>query len=120
MKRIGIVEDSEDMQFIYKRMFRRIKDVEIVFQTATAEMALEELARASLDLIIVDISLPGMDGIELTRMLRARYPGLKIFIATGHDREAYESTSLEAGADAFISKGEGDKLLAEVSRLLYL
>ncbi len=118
MKRIGIVEDHEDMQFIYGRMFRKIKDIEIALQTLTAEEALAKIPTANLDLVIVDISLPGMDGISLAKELRLRYPGLKILMATGHDRMAYESASMKAGADGFVTKDDGAKLVAETCRLL--
>jgi DNA-binding NarL/FixJ family response regulator len=119
-KQVGIVEDHEDMQIIYKRMFRKIKETEIVLQVATAEEALEKIPNAALDLIIIDISLPGMDGLTLCREIRIKYPNLKILIATGHDQDAYESASKEAGADGFITKGDGAKMVAETCRLLGL
>jgi len=120
MKRIGIVEDHEDLQIIYKRMFRKNTNIEIVLQVPTAQDALEQVPKANLDLIMVDISLPGMDGITLSRELRKRYPDLKILMVTGHDKEAYESASVEAGADGFITKGDGAGMLAAICSLLHL
>ena len=118
-KRIGIVEDNDDMQIMYKRMFRKAKNIDIVLQVSTAEAALEEIAKANIDLIIIDISLPGMDGITLVRELRMRFPYLKSVIVTAHDREAYESASREAGADGFVTKGDGVEMVATTSRLLF-
>jgi DNA-binding NarL/FixJ family response regulator len=117
-KRIGIVEDNDDMQIMYKRMFRKAKNIEIVLQVPTAEAALEEIPKSNIDLIIIDISLPGMDGITLVRELRMQFPHLKSIIVTGHDREAYESASMEAGADGFVTKGNGVEMVATTCRLL--
>jgi DNA-binding NarL/FixJ family response regulator len=120
MKSIAIVEDSEDMQIIYKRVFRKETDVTIVLQVSTAEEALDTLEQVPTDLVIIDISLPGMSGIELTKELKKKYPGLKILIITGHDKDAYESICMEAGADGFMIKGDGNKMIAEVKKLLQL
>ncbi len=118
MKRIAIVEDYEDMQIIYRRMFRKHKEIEIVLQVATAEEALERIPQIKVDLVIVDISLPGMDGITLTRELCRLNPGLKVLIATGHSKEAYELASKEAGADCFITKDNGPELVRQTCALL--
>jgi DNA-binding NarL/FixJ family response regulator len=118
MKKIAIVEDSEDIQLIYKRIFRKVNGLEIAFQAFTAEEALEQLQKTHVDLIIIDISLPGMDGIALTKGLRSKYPDLKIIVATGHDREAYESLSMEAGVDDFIVKGDGIETIEKTKKLL--
>jgi DNA-binding NarL/FixJ family response regulator len=118
MKRVVIVEDHEDMRFAYSVMFRRSTTLEIVKQVETAEEASEAIPAMHPDLAIVDISLPGKDGITLTRELRRQYPDLKILIVTGHDPEAYEKAAREAGADDFVQKGSSREIRARTYRLL--
>ncbi len=118
MKRIAVVEDHSDVQFMYRILFRKSPDIEIEAIFDTAEEALESIPRLQPDLIVVDISLPGMSGIELTRILRKNYPDLKILIATGHDPEAYYTEAMDAGANGFIQKGNGKEIRHQVESLV--
>jgi DNA-binding NarL/FixJ family response regulator len=118
IKRIAIVEDNVDMQLIYRMIFRKYKDMEIGAQFSSAEEALGQLDALSADIIIIDISLPGMSGIDLTKVVRAKYPRLPILVVTGHDRHRYLNAALEAGADVLITKGDARELVAVVKKLL--
>ncbi len=120
IKKIGIVEDHEDMQLIYKRLFQRLPDVEIAWQEYSAEDALQSVNASRPDLVLVDICLPGMDGISLTRELKKRYPDVKIAISSGYSRKMYAAQAHEAGADAFIEKGSAFDTLASTRYILGL
>ncbi len=117
-RRILIVEDHEAMQVLYRAAIRKLPDIEVGAITADAEGALRELAAWTPDLIIIDISLPGMDGLELTRRVRERYPEGKILVASAHERELYYQKAADAGADDMIVKGNAEALRTAVQRLL--
>jgi DNA-binding NarL/FixJ family response regulator len=53
---------------------------------------------------VADVSLPGLDGIELISLIHARYPGLPVLVISGHQDESYARRAREAGAVAFLSK----------------
>lgn len=110
MKRILIVEDSEDMRFLYKRLFRKHKELQLA-ETDSAEAALEMLPELKPDLIIVDISLPGINGLDLTKKVRQYYPSMKVLIVTGHEEDRYYEEAIKAGADDLVSKKIGKELV---------
>jgi len=71
------------------------------------------------DLLIIDLAMPGMGGLELSRLVKERWPEIPIIILTLHDSPHHRQAALEAGADAFVSKTLIDsELLPAVSRLL--
>lgn len=73
-----------------------------------AEEQIPELAPA---LVVVDISLPGMSGLELVATLRAKHPDLHLVVVTGHDESRYAAASFRAGADGFVRKGDTEAIL---------
>jgi two-component system, response regulator YesN len=119
MKKIMIVEDSPDMQTIYKIMFKKagLVDISIAAQVETAEMAIDKIPEINPDLLIVDISLPGMDGIALCRLVKKQFPNIKVLIVTGHEREVYLAPSVLAGADDFTTKSDAKEIMEKVKKL---
>lgn len=117
-KRIVIVEDHEEMQILYKAMFRREKGIEIAAQVSDAEDALNVIKESNPDLVIVDITLPGMSGIEFVEQVHESFPGIKFLIVTGHDSDRFYESAKKAGADDLITKGESTELVSAVRRLL--
>ena len=108
------------MQFIYGTIFRRIPELMVVAQEDSAEAAIEKIPMVNPDLIIIDITLPGMSGIELTRIVRRRYParGIKLLIVTAHDPDRYREEAKEAGADDLITKSSMLAIINKVKSLL--
>ena len=119
MKKIVIVEDNKEIQDIYALFFAQahIDNIVIAAQVENAETALKKIPEIRPDLLIVDISLPGMDGISLSRLIKKKHPAIKILIASANDRETYYSKSKEAGADDFVEKINVPKIV-EKTRLL--
>jgi DNA-binding NarL/FixJ family response regulator len=117
--KIYIVEDHDDMRFIIKRIIKkRIPEIQFIGESITAEQALEEIPGLKPDLVLVDISLPGMDGIEMIRHLRSIIKSICTLILTGHDVERYKTQADEAGAYDIISKSEDEKLINTIKKLM--
>jgi DNA-binding NarL/FixJ family response regulator len=91
-------------------------------EIVTAQSGQDALMAISMthpDLLIVDLAMPGMGGLELTRLVKERWPEIPVIILTLHDSAHHRRAALEAGADAFVPKTLIDsELLATVSRLL--
>jgi DNA-binding NarL/FixJ family response regulator len=117
-KRVVIVEDHEDIQVLYSIIIRRIQGVSISAQFYNAEEASEALSISQPDLIIIDISLPGKNGIEFAAEVREKYPKMKILIATGYDPDFYFKRALAAGVDDYIIKGETQQIIEKIKKLL--
>ena len=118
-KSIIIVEDHEEMQALYEVMFRREKQVEVVALVPDTETAFKKIKDSNPDLIILDISLPGMSGIEFTKIIRNEFPAIKILVVTGHEPELYYDDAKAAGADELIMKGDVHEIIIEVKKLLF-
>ncbi len=78
--------------------------LEVVGEASDGEAGLEEALRLKPDVAVVDIGLPGIDGIELTRRIRRDLPKTKVLILTMHDMEDEVIATLAAGADAYCLK----------------
>jgi DNA-binding NarL/FixJ family response regulator len=88
-------------------------------EARSMEEALRLADQAQLDLILVNLELPGANGIEATRALRQRYPDCPVVVMSVNDSEALRLAALEAGAEAFVSKRElPHTLLPILDRLL--
>ncbi|MBD3316204.1 MAG: response regulator [Chitinivibrionales bacterium] len=116
--KVYLVEDHESMRIILKRLLRRnFPGISVVGESASAETALEEIPVFKPNLVLVDISLPGMDGIEMVRRLKSCYPDLCILVVTGQEVDIYRQSALEAGAHDIISKDDDAPLLESIAAL---
>ncbi len=78
--------------------------IEIVGEAGTGEKALEFIGGKPVDLLLADITMPGMSGLELTKLLRQKYPGIKVVILTCHQDFDYIQEALRLGAIDYIVK----------------
>jgi len=86
---------------------------------ATGENALQSVRRKSPDLVLLDVGLPGMDGIETLRTIRREEPNLAVILVTGRRRDLDEIVGLEMGADDYITKPfDMDVLLAHIKAVM--
>jgi len=101
---ILIVEDHELTRFGLKTTFEGVDYVESIFEAESAEKALEIFDANEIDVIIMDLGLPGMNGIEATQKIRSRKKDVKVIMLTSHNDEKEVISSLKAGANAYCSK----------------
>lgn len=115
--KIYIVEDDDNMRLILKRLLKKhFQNIEVK-ESATAEQALDEIPQFNPDLVLVDISLPGMNGIELISSLKPKCAVICILVVTGHEVEIYKKAAFDAGAHDIISKMENVKLIQSIKEL---
>lgn len=117
LSRILIVEDDVPLgKFLGRELGRRNLEVEI---RTDGKVAWEYLQEAKPDLLILDLNLPGIDGMDLLRRIRAEQPGLAVLVLTARNRTEDLVRGLEEGADDFLIKPFSLKeLIARVQRLL--
>jgi DNA-binding NarL/FixJ family response regulator len=92
-------------------------DAEIVAEAADGESGLEAIARERPDVALVDIGLPGMDGIALTQRVRSEHPEVHVVILTMIDLEEEVLAALAAGADAYCLKSADPKRIVEAVKI---
>ena len=94
-------------------------DLNVAGQMSSAEEALDEIEALDPALAIVDISLPGMSGMELTKHLQSRRPALQILVVSRHDETLYAERCLRAGAKGYLTKQEaGDVIVKAIRKVL--
>jgi DNA-binding NarL/FixJ family response regulator len=108
--RVFLVEDHACMRAALHDFLDTLNDFEVCGAVENADSALRQLSAATPDLVIIDVSLPGMNGIELVRELVVRFPTLCCVMLSGHGEQTYVRRSLAAGASGFILKGNPDEL----------
>ena len=104
-----VVDDEEDIVVLFRQRFRRaIKSGALVFVFAhTGEEALAYLRGdgcAELVLILSDINMPGMNGHELLRRLKAEWPAIPVYLITAYDDAENRAQAVAGGADGFLAK----------------
>ena len=80
------------------------KDIEVVGQAQDGVEAVELVAQHHPDLVLMDLKMPGMNGIEATRQIRARYPAVSVLVLTTYDDDAWIFDAIRAGAAGYLLK----------------
>jgi DNA-binding NtrC family response regulator len=119
--KILIVDDEQDVASLFQQKFKKeLRDGSIELEFAfSAEHALDFLQSASaadVVLILSDINMPGMNGLELLRVIKIRYANMKVFMITAYDDENNYRRAMEYGANEYFTKPiDFDKLKKELS-----
>jgi DNA-binding NarL/FixJ family response regulator len=114
-----LVEDHDDVRSALRDWFRGLLAPLNLREARSMEEALRLAGEAPFDLALVNIELPGPNGIEAVRELRKRFRDLALVLMSVHESEALRLAAIEAGADAFVSKRELTlSLLPIVQRLM--
>jgi DNA-binding NarL/FixJ family response regulator len=104
--RVMLIEDHPVVREMLQDFIGRLPQVSVCHAAASAEAALEALDSAMPDVLLIDLSLPGMSGIEFVRTIREQRPELQCMILSGHNSRAYVRQALAAGAHGYLLKGD--------------
>ena len=114
--RVFVVEDHPLMRLAMRRLLESDDHFVVVGEADNAEESLDQLDSLAADMVIMDIQLPGIDGVEATRRLKARHDDLKVVIVSAYGEE-YLIPSIEAGADGYMLKGlESEEMISGLLR----
>jgi DNA-binding NarL/FixJ family response regulator len=113
---ILLVDDHPLMREGVARWIQRAPELEVCGQAESAAEALSLVAKLKPDLVLVDISLPGSNGLELIKDLAALQPGLPVVVLSMHDESLYAGRALRAGARGYIMKRAGGDRVVEAIR----
>jgi DNA-binding NarL/FixJ family response regulator len=102
--RIAIVEDDSGLRETFQQIFGSADDFRVVGAFGDAETALRQLPGKSPEVVLMDINLPGMSGIECLRQLKATQPKVRVIMVTVYDDDDRLFQSLVAGADGYLLK----------------
>lgn len=101
-----LVDDQESFRSAARLVISMVDGFELVGEAETGEEGLELASALAPDLVLMDVNLPGIDGLEATRRLSAAAVGPTVIVLSTYEAAEYEARSLAAGAAAFLSKSE--------------
>ena len=117
--RVLIIDDHVMVREGVAEIIEHAEDLCVCGTASTANEGLEALSKLKPDLVLVDITLPGKDGIEFIKDARAMHPELRVLVMSMHDESLYVDRVLRAGGRGYIRKQEGgDKLIEAMRRVL--
>jgi len=115
IKRILIVEDNPFfLQFLKETLHARLPSIDIL-EAGNGEEALQRIETFTPDAIFTDLRLPGANGLELTRKIKAQYPDTIVVILTNYDLPEYREAAYQSGADHFLPKDSFLKMINSIS-----
>lgn len=117
-KRIQVllVDDHAVVRAGYGRLLRLAADIEVAGEADSGERAYAACRDTAFDIVVMDLSLPGMSGIEATKRICSRYPQMRVLVFSVHEENIFVRRALAAGALGYISKRAVAEVLVDAVR----
>ena len=107
MIKVLLVDDHDLVRTGVNRLLTDIDGIDVVAEATCGEDALKMVVQHELDVVLMDINMPGMGGLEATRKLQSAHPEVKVIIVTMHGDDLFAQRLLKAGAMGYMTKGAG-------------
>ncbi|RKN08397.1 DNA-binding response regulator [Streptomyces radicis] len=117
--RVLLADDEDLIRVALAALLDLEADIEVVAQAADGRGAVETALAHTPDVAVVDLQMPGLDGLEVTSELAAALPSCGVVILTGHGRPPHLQRALASGAKGFLPKGSPGGALADVIRRVH-
>jgi DNA-binding NarL/FixJ family response regulator len=111
MIRVLIADDHQLVRDGLKQILSAAQGVEVAGEAATGDEALAQVRRHHYDLVLLDMSMPGLSGIDLIKRLRIEKPAQRILVLSMHAEQQYAARALKAGASGYLTKDSAVKEL---------
>jgi CheY-like chemotaxis protein len=112
--RVVIVDDAADLRELLVFALNRDGRLEVLADVGDGKLGVEAVHRHRPDLVLMDVSMPVMDGLTATREIKASFPDLPVVILTGYGDERVAAEATTSGADAFVDKSTPLARLADL------
>jgi two-component system response regulator YesN len=114
MERILIVEDNAFfLQFLKETLYSRFPSMDIL-EATDGEEALKRIETSSPDIILMDLRLPGKNGLELTKRIKAEHPNIIFVVITNYDFPEYREAAYQCKVDHFLTKDSFLKMIKSI------
>ena len=118
MIRVMIADDQELIRESLKIVLEMNEDMEVAAMASNGREVLAALAKTPVDIILMDIRMPELDGVLCTKAVKERYPDVRIIILTTFDDDDYVYSALKYGASGYLLKGGSVQELADAIRIV--
>ncbi len=117
--KILLADDHSIVRAGLRRIVEESGDMEVIAEAADGREAIQQVHKKVPDVAVIDISMPGLDGLEVISQLRTYYPKLPILILTMHEEGQYVVRAIEAGAMGYITKQSAPEQLVKAIRKVH-
>ncbi len=117
--KVLIVDDQKMIREGLKALIKTEEDIEIVGVAENGEHAVKQVESLQPNVVLMDMEMPGMNGMEATKLICQRFPDVKILVLSTFDTQEYVSRSLSAGAMGYLLKGTPAKELTDAIRSVH-
>lgn len=114
--RMMLVDDHAVVRAGYRFLLESIEDIQVVAEATSGEQAVEMVAGVAPDIIVMDLAMPGMGGLEAIRRIREQQPRVQVLVFTMHENAAFVEHVLQSGVDGYISKNSSPETLVDAVR----
>ncbi len=119
MIRVLVVDDHELVRSGITRMLADNPDIEVIGQAASGEEAIDSVRQAAPDIVLMDIRMPGIGGLEATRRILRIDDAIRVIVVTACADDPYPARVMQAGASAYITKGADIKEMIRAIRMAH-
>ena len=119
MIRVLIADDHAILRDGIRSILESQEDIIVVGEASNGEEAVEFVSKLQPDLVLMDISMPKTNGLEATRLIKERFPQVKVLILTQHDNREYIAPALGAGASGYVLKRSGRREMLNALRQVH-
>ena len=109
MASILVVDDHPAFRLVIRTHLLQLLGIQEVFEADNGQSAMEMARQLALDLTILDLDIPRINGLDILSRLKAAHPGMRVLILSSHDAATFVSRAMRAGAQGFVSKSQDVK-----------
>lgn len=116
--KILIADDQQIFLDGLQAILAREQDIEVIGEACNGKQVLYLLQQQTVDIAVLDIDMPEMNGVELAEQMSVKYPGVKILVLTAHDRPQWIDQLMQFGIKGYILKSKGSEQLVQAIRAI--
>lgn len=116
--RVLVVDDNESVRRSISQILRSQADIEVVCEAVDGADAVRKIGEHQPDVVLLDITMPGMNGLEVAETIKVEFPSVHVLIVSQHDSRGFQWAALAAGVSGYIIKSNvGRDLVPELRRI---
>ena len=110
--KVLLVDDNAEVRAALKRIIEKASDIDVCGEAANGQEAIKWLEKLKCDVVLLDVSLPDVSGLEVLKRIKDRWPDRRVLMVSVHSEELYAMPSIRAGASGYLTKDKAAEMLS--------